>query len=136
MWLLFEQAPAAIIFADRGGAVREWNVAATAIFGHTAADAIGQSLDLIISERVREAHWRGLSGRSLAERQRTAANCCRCGSARRDGGTIYVDLTFAIIHDAGGAVVGALAHARDISERWARERAQRERLQELEARLS
>ena len=53
---------------------------------------------------------------------------------RRDGG-IYVHLTFAIIHDAGGAVLGALAHARDISERWARERAQRERLQELEAQL-
>ena len=38
--LLFVQAPDAIIFADREGVIREWNVTATAIFGHTADEAI------------------------------------------------------------------------------------------------
>jgi hypothetical protein len=45
---------------------------------------------------------------------------------------MYVELTFAIIHDPSGAVIGALAHARDISERWAREREERQRFRELE----
>jgi hypothetical protein len=53
-------------------------------------------------------------------------------SARKDGATIYVELTFAIVRDGTDAVIGALAHARDISERWEREREQRRRLQELE----
>ena len=53
-------------------------------------------------------------------------------SARKDGSTIYVELTFAMIHDRTGSVIGALAHARDISERWERERAQRRRMEEEE----
>jgi PAS domain S-box-containing protein len=56
-------------------------------------------------------------------------------ASSKDGATIYVELTFAIIHDRDATVIGALAHARDISERWAREREQRERLQQLEQKL-
>lgn len=56
-------------------------------------------------------------------------------SARKDGATIYVELTFAIVRDEEGAVIGALAHARDISERWARKREERQRLQEAEREL-
>jgi len=55
---------------------------------------------------------------------------------RRDGETIYVELTFAIVHGAEGAVIGALAHARDITERWGREREQRRQLREMQDRLS
>jgi signal transduction histidine kinase len=55
---------------------------------------------------------------------------------RKDGSTIYVELTFAIVRDSSGGVIGALAHARDISERWEREREQRRRLAELEAQVT
>lgn len=53
---------------------------------------------------------------------------------RKDGSPIYVELTFAIIRDRSGKVVGALAHARDITERWAREREQRRQMKETEQR--
>src|SRR5690606_7135663 len=56
---ILEQLAEAVVFADRGGVNRRWNVAATAMFGFTAAEAIGQRLDLIIPEHLREAHWRG-----------------------------------------------------------------------------
>ncbi|GAB95030.1 PAS domain S-box-containing protein [Kineosphaera limosa] len=59
-----------VIFADRGGVIRVWNASATANFGYTADEAIGQSLDLIIPERLREPHWRGYDAaieRRLAE---------------------------------------------------------------------
>jgi PAS domain S-box-containing protein len=51
---------------------------------------------------------------------------------RADGSTIYVELSFAIIHE-GGEVTGAMAAARDITERFERERTMRRRLRELEA---
>lgn len=129
---LFEQAPDAIVFADRDGIIREWNAAAERIFGQSAADAIGQSLDLIIPEQYREAHWRGYERALAAGETKYSGQAMPTRSMRRDGETIYVELTFAIVRGADGTVIGALAHARDISERWAREREQRRRMRELE----
>jgi PAS domain S-box-containing protein len=134
--LLFEQAPDAVVFADREGIIREWNDAATAVFGHARDEAVGQSLDLIVPERFREAHWQGYH-RALADgdtKYRGQAMPTR--SVRKDGATIYVELMFAIVHDADGAVIGALAHARDITERFQREREQRDRLRELEKQVT
>jgi len=133
--MLIQQAPDAVIFADLEGIIREWNPAATRIFGHSPAEAIGQNLDLIVPERFREAHWRGYE-RALAEgKTKYSGQALPTRSVRKDGSTIYVELTFSIIHNASGAVIGAVAHARDISERWAREREQRQHLQEVEQRL-
>lgn len=53
------------IFADREGIVRFWNAAAERIFGHSAASALGQTLDMIVPETLREAHWTGYD-RALA----------------------------------------------------------------------
>lgn len=124
--LVHEQAPDAVIFAGTDGAIRLWNAAATALFGHSREEAIGQSLDIIIPERFRESHWRGFD-RALAEGDtKYRGRALPTRSARKDGATIYVELTFAIVKDASGAVIGALAHARDITERFLRERAERE----------
>ena len=54
---LVERSPDAMIFAGLDGMIGAWNPAAEHIFGHTAAEAMGQSLDLIIPERFRSAHW-------------------------------------------------------------------------------
>ena len=129
---LVEQAPDALIFADRGGIIRVWNSAAEFIFGHAADEAIGQSLDIIIPERFRAAHWAGYdralaSGTTKYQRQAMPTR-----SVRKDGTTIYVELTFAIVKDDAGVVVGATAQARDITERWTREREQRARQHEPE----
>ena len=133
--LLLDQAPDAVIFADREGVIREWNAAAERVFGHTGAEAIGQSLDLIVPERFREAHWRGFDAALAAGDTKYRGQALPTRSTRKDGSDIYVELTFAIVKDVEGTVIGALAYARDISERWAHEREQRQRLRELEQRL-
>jgi PAS domain S-box-containing protein len=56
---IVEQAPDAIIFADRDGAIRVWNRGAETIFGYAATEVLGKSLDVIIPERLRPAHWKG-----------------------------------------------------------------------------
>lgn len=58
--VLLEQAPDALIFADLDGRIQVWNPAAERIFGHTSAEAVGQSLDIIIPERFRKAQLGGL----------------------------------------------------------------------------
>src|SRR5258707_3358759 len=49
----------AIVVADANGAINLWNPAAERLFGFTQAEALGNSLDLIIPERLRERHWAG-----------------------------------------------------------------------------
>lgn len=133
--IMVNQAPDGVIFADREGIIRSWNDAATAIFGYTHGEAMGQNLDIIIPEQFREAHWTGYDraleagvtkyiGQSLATRARKAS-----------GEDIYVELSFAIMKDATGAVIGALAHARDIDERFKSDRQMRRDLRELRAKM-
>jgi PAS domain S-box-containing protein len=125
--LLHDQAPDAVIFAGTDGVIAAWNDAATRLFGFSRDEAMGQSLDLIIPERFREAHWRGFD-RALADgTTKYSGQALPTRSQTRNGATIYVELTFAIVHDAAGTVIGALAHARDITERFLREREQRQR---------
>lgn len=133
--LLVEQGPDALVYADREGMIREWNAAATRIFGHTRETAIGQNLDLIVPERFREAHWRGYD-RALAEgRTKYEGQSLATRSTHADGRTIYVELSFGMIEDAG-AIIGVLATARDITERFQHERDERARVRALEERVA
>ena len=70
-------APDAILFADERGIIRFWNQGAERIFGCSAADAIGQSLDLIIPEKLRKRHWDGYH-----KTMETGETQSRSGSAR------------------------------------------------------
>ena len=54
-----DQTADAVIYADRSGTIARWNRAASALFGYSVEEALGQSLDLIIPEHLRAAHWRG-----------------------------------------------------------------------------
>ena len=51
----------AIIAADKEGTIFFWNPGAERIFGHTSADALGRSLDIIIPDRLRQRHWDGIA---------------------------------------------------------------------------
>jgi PAS domain S-box-containing protein len=133
---LLRQAPDAIIFADTGGVIRFWNSAATRVFGYSVEQAIGASLDIIIPERFREAHWKGFD-RALEEAAtKYAGQALATRATRSDGAQIYVELSFAIVVDDDGSVLGALSHARDITERFERDRERQKRIRDLEAALS
>lgn len=122
---LVQQAPDGIIFADPSGTIRVWNAAAERIFGFAAKDAIGANLDIIIPEDLRERHWRGFET-ALAKREtKNKGKALPTKATRADGERIYVELSFGVVLGADGAAVGALAQARDITERYKRERAER-----------
>lgn len=128
---LIEQSPDAVIFANTEGVITVWNAAAERVFGHSADTAIGQNLDMIIPEQFRAAHWKGFD-RALGDGvTKYQGQVLPTRALRADGETIYVELGFAIVH-AGGAVIGALATARDITERFNRDRDMRRKLQDYE----
>ena len=129
---LVSEAPDALILASREGLIVAWNAAAERIFGFAAAAALGQSLDLIIPEAFRENHRRGFD-RALADGDtKYRGQVLPTRATRADGADFYVELSFSMLHDAGGAVTGVIAQARDITERFERDRTMRRRLRDLE----
>lgn len=133
---LVHQSPDATVFADSDGTIRVWNDAARRVFGHTPQQAMGQNLDIIIPERFREAHWKGFR-RAISERTtKYAGQALATRSVRSDGVQIYVEMSFSVVLDADGEVLGVLSQLRDITERFEKERADRKRLRELEEALA
>jgi PAS domain S-box-containing protein len=130
---IIDQAPDAIIFADRDGIIGVWNRGAERIFGYPAAEALGASLDLIIPERFRRAHWEGFHRAIDTGRTRYADRVLTTRSAHRDGSKLYIDLSFGLVTDDRGAILGALAIGRDCTARHAVDAALRSRLAALEA---
>lgn len=114
---LVEQLPDALICSDTQGVIVGWNDAAQALFGHSAAEALGQSLDLIIPERLRAAHWAGFD-RALAQgRTEHGRGAILTRAVTRSGETLYVEMSFAILTQSDGQVTGAVSVARDATQR-------------------
>ncbi|HMO52989.1 MAG TPA: PAS domain S-box protein [Tepidiformaceae bacterium] len=132
---LLDQGPDGVIFAGTDGVISYWNASAERIFGFSGEQALGKDLNLIIPEAFQDRHWTGYD-RALGEKAtKYAGQSLPTKALRADGSEIYVELSFAIILDDAGEAVGALAQARDITERFNRERESRRRLRELEAQV-
>lgn len=119
---LIEQNPDAIIFADLKGTIRVWNVTAERIFGFTKEQAIGSKLDIIVPQKLREAHWRGYQQAMEKGETKYIGKSLPTKSLHADGSVIYVELSFSIILDASKSVIGALSTARDITAKYKKER--------------
>jgi len=123
-WIL-EQTTDALVYSDTDGTIRRWNHAAEVLFGFPAAEAIGQNLDLIIPEHLRAAHWAGFGKAIASGTTRLAGRPALTRAVHKNGSKLYVEMTFAVVKDRAGAVVGSVAIARDALERVEKERAAR-----------
>ncbi len=102
----------ALIAVDVRGVVTHWNRACEALFGFSRAEAIGASVDLIIPERLRAAHWAGFQRAIDSGRTRLPARATLTRALHRDGGSVYVEMSFALIKDGAERVLGSVAVAR------------------------
>ncbi|MGZ5038693.1 MAG: PAS domain-containing protein [Usitatibacter sp.] len=115
---IVEQAPDAIILAGRDGTIEVWNAGAELLFGHAASEVMGRSLDVIIPERLRRAHWDGFNKAVDTGHGKYSNQVLTTKAVRKDGSAIYVDLSFGLVRDRDGKVVGALAIGRDCTKRF------------------
>jgi PAS domain S-box-containing protein len=123
-WIL-EQTTDALVYADAAGTIERWNHAAFVLFGYGAEEAMGHSIDLIIPEHLRAAHWSGFRRAVEAGTTRLAGRPALTRALHKDGRKLYVEMTFALVKDDADRVVGSVAIARDVTERVERERAAR-----------
>ena len=101
----------AIVSKDLNGIIQTWNRAAERMFGHSASEAVGQSITLIIPDdrlaEESEVLRRIRNGRRI-EHFETVRR-------RKDGTPIPISLTVSPVHDRAGRIVGASKIARDLS---------------------
>ena len=116
----------AVILADLKGVVVVWNHGAETLFGFTADEAIGQTVDLIIPEKMRKAHWDGFN-KAVEHGDTLSAKGSRMTRAlQKSGEPLYVDMSFAMVRNAAGELTGSIAVARDATARFMAERAARQ----------
>ena len=130
---LVDHAPDAILFADSAGIIRLWNAGAEATFGFSAAEAIGQSLDIIIPEKLRQRHWDGYhqvmaSGESKYGSQLLSVPALHKEPEKK----LFSDFSIVMIKDDAGELLGIAAVMRDTTAQKAKEKELRERIKELE----
>ncbi|MDO9308487.1 MAG: PAS domain S-box protein [Deltaproteobacteria bacterium] len=124
----------AVMYSDRQGIIRYWNAAAEKMFGYSAAEALGQSLDLIIPENLRGRHWEGYYRVMESGSSRYSIDLLSAPALRKDGTRLSTEFSMALIRDDDGGMLGVAAVIRDVSARWQRERELKERIRVLEAR--
>ena len=137
-WLcesIVEQTPLAIIFGDRAGIVRLWNAGAESMFGWSAEEVLGKSMDVIIPEKHRARHWEGYFHVMETGFTKYGQNVLAVPALTKDGRRISIEFSVALLKAADGRVLGAAASIQDVTARWERDKALRVRLAELESRL-
>jgi PAS domain S-box-containing protein len=121
---ILEHIADAVIYADGTGTIRRWNAAAADLFGYGPSEALGQSLDLIIPERLRPAHWRGFGAAVKSGALKLSGHPTVTRAVHRTGRRLYIEMTFALVTaHAGRPARGAVAVARDVTERIEQQRA-------------
>jgi PAS domain S-box-containing protein len=125
--------PEALIFADLEGIIHRWNPGAENVFGFSAAEAIGQSLDLIIPERMRKAHWDGYNKAIERGGVLPGRTSAITRAIHKSGEPFYVDMSFAMVKDHSGKLIGSMAIARDATKRFQDEKDLRRQVAELTA---
>jgi PAS domain S-box-containing protein len=110
------EAADAIVYADRAGTIGFWNRGAERIFGYTAAEALGQHLDIIIPENLRARHWAGFDATMRTGQSRYGAgDLLAVPGRRKDGARISLEFTIVPIRDEAGTLTGIAALMRDVT---------------------
>jgi PAS domain S-box-containing protein len=113
----------AVVVADAEGRIVLWNDAAARLFGWPADEAIGQTLDLIVPERLRGRHWAGYDRVMATGATRYGDRLLEVPALHRDGRTLSIAFTVTLIHRSDGATPwGIAAVMRDETERRRQER--------------
>jgi PAS domain S-box-containing protein len=133
---IVEGAADAVLFTDREGVIRIWNAGAERLFGWTAAEALGKSMDLIIPERLRPRHWQNWGRVMDTGQTRYATEVLAVPALRKDGAPLSIEFTIQLVRDEAGKILGPAAVVRDVTARFQRDKELRARVKELEAKLA
>jgi PAS domain S-box-containing protein len=121
---ILDQIADAVICVNHSGTIIRWNHASSSLFGYSTQEALGQRVDLIIPGHLRAAHWSGFNTAMTKGVTKLQGRPTLTRALHKSGQRLYVEMSFAIVKDdTEDNVLGAVAVARDVTERAVRERA-------------
>ena len=126
----------AVVACDAQGRIILWNAAAERMFGFTPAEAMGNSLDIIIPERLRKRHWDGYDKTMATGITRYGTDVLRVPAVNKAGTPMSIAFTVAMLFTPDEKVSAIVSVIRDDTSRFNEDRALRKRVTELEAQLA
>ena len=100
----------------------------------SSTEALGQSLDIIISENLRERHWSGYEKTMRTHKTRYGAgDPLSVPALRKDGERISVQFSIVPLIDANGTMTGMAAIMRDVTAEYEERKRLRNALAERNA---
>jgi PAS domain S-box-containing protein len=97
----------AVVFANGKGEICFWNKGAEALFGHSAADAAGRRVDLVVPPDYRDMHWAGFN-RAIGSAWRGADGWSEIEGLHKDGHLVALEVFLTPMLDDDGKVAGVL----------------------------
>jgi PAS domain S-box-containing protein len=116
----FESASESLIIVDLGGFIVETNPQTKRLFGYSADELIGQPIEVLLPERLRERHRAHRDGFLLAPHSRPMGVRLNVVGRRKDGSEFPIEVRLTYARDASGPEL-VVATVADISERLALE---------------
>lgn len=129
---LVDGSPDAIVVAGCDGLIQFWNAAAEVTFGHTTAEAMGKSLDIIIPENLRTRHWTGYDAVMASGVTKYDTKLLKVPALHRSGRRLSIEFRVALLRNDRGNITGIAAFLRDVTESWKKMQELRRRLNALE----
>ncbi len=129
---IVQQAPDAILFSDREGVIRLWNRGCELVFGFTEAEALGQSLDIIIPEKLRARHWEGYFKVMETGESAYGTKLLSVPALHKDGRQLSCAFSIVMLKDENSTPTGVASIMRDVTDAWARDRTLKEKIAQLE----
>ncbi len=112
---VIESAKDAIIVTDHKGLIIQWNQGAERIFGHTKETVIGESLQVIIPERIRKRHEAGMTRYFDMKQPRVIGKTLELEGVRKDGSEFPIEMSLGTWETETGVFFSGII--RDITER-------------------
>lgn len=127
--VFLSEMPDGVLLADDEGVIRMWNAGCERIFGFSAEEAIGQSLDIIIPENLRARHWEGYEQTMRTGKTRYGAgDLLGVPALRKDGTRISVEFSIVPFRNSDGRIVGIGAVMRNVTKKFEEMKALRKAL--------
>ena len=133
---LLEALADAVMVCDAEGAIVLWNPACERLFGHSEAEVLGKTMDMIIPERLRGRHWEGYHKTMATGITKYGTDVLRVPAVDKAGRTMSIAFTVAMLYAPDGRVSAIASIIRDETSRFNDERALKKRVTELEAQLA
>jgi PAS domain S-box-containing protein len=99
----------AFVVADAAGVIQSWNAEAQRLFGYSAEEVIGRTLDVIVPDSYQDRHWTGFRGVMNGKDAELDRGAVRIPVRHRDGSVAHCAVRLIALLDPWGGPAGAVA---------------------------